>query len=43
MTPDAFLALALDRATWQQLTAQGAVLASGERADLSQYFPLRRR
>lgn len=39
--PATWLALALGERTWSDAVAEGVVLASGERSDLSGYLPLR--
>ncbi|WP_298752279.1 sterol carrier family protein [uncultured Serinicoccus sp.] len=39
--PQTWLALATGRTTWAEATASGAVRASGQRADLTAYLPLR--
>jgi Bacterial SCP ortholog len=41
MSPATLLALAAGATTWDEAVASGAVLASGERADLGSLFPLR--
>ncbi|MEX2441929.1 MAG: sterol carrier family protein [Pontimonas sp.] len=38
--PDALLHLATGSGDWDQLSAQGAIKASGERSDLREFFPL---
>lgn len=40
MPPETLLDLAAGTQTWSNAVASGAVLASGERTDLSQLFPL---
>ncbi len=40
MKPDTWLNLVTGGLTWQQALDSGAVRASGERTDLSQYLPL---
>lgn len=40
MAPSVLLALAAGTLTWSAAVADGALLASGERADLSHLFPL---
>ena len=39
--PQTWLDLATGRTTWAEATASGAVRASGQRADLTAYLPLR--
>ncbi|GAA4867918.1 sterol carrier family protein [Serinicoccus chungangensis] len=39
--PQTWLDLATGRTTWAKATASGAVRASGQRADLTAYLPLR--
>ena len=39
--PQTWLALVTGRATWAEAVASGAVRASGQRADLTAYLPLR--
>jgi len=39
--PQTWLELATGRTTWAEATASGAVRASGQRADLTAYLPLR--
>ncbi len=38
--PRTLVALALGELTWEQAVAGGSLIASGERSDLSAYFPL---
>jgi hypothetical protein len=40
MSADVWLDLAHGRQTWSEAVGSGAVIASGERADLSPYLPL---
>jgi len=40
MDPRTWIALALGREDWAAATADGRVIASGERSDLSAYLPL---
>jgi hypothetical protein len=40
MDAQTWLALASGELTWDQAVTSGAVLASGSRADLTQYLPL---
>ena len=42
MNAQTWLALASGELTWDQAVASGAVLASGLRADLTEYLPLQR-
>ena len=40
MNPETFLKVTLGINTWDELVRSGKILASGERSNLSRYFPL---
>lgn len=40
MNPETFLKVTLGINTWEELEKRGKILASGERSNLSAYFPL---